>query len=89
LFVKKLKYTVMKTNVKKQNLQPLNSEELAMVNGGASTNSASMTMSSSADSLVSMEFNWQQGDNYRDYKISAGNGIHADLNAFANGSSIK
>ncbi len=77
----------MKTKAKTPQLQELDAADLQTINGGA-TNGASMTISSSADSLVSMEFKWQQGDNYRDYKLSAGNGIHVNLDAFANGNHV-
>lgn len=77
----------MKTKVTTPTLQPLSAAELAATNGGAS-DGASMTMTSSTNSLVSMEFKWQQGNNYRDYKLSAGNGIHVNLDAFANGSHV-
>ncbi|MDN3582074.1 hypothetical protein [Mucilaginibacter flavus] len=77
----------MKTKAKTTQLQELAPVDLQAINGGAA-NGAGMTMSSSADSLVSMEFKWQQGDNYRDYKLSAGNGIHVNLDAFANGNHV-
>ncbi|QXV65982.1 hypothetical protein INP83_02485 [Mucilaginibacter sp. 21P] len=64
-------------------LRELNSDEIATINGGA-TDGASMSLSSSADSLLSIEFNWQQGNNSRSYKLSAGNNIEADLNLLFN-----
>lgn len=75
----------MKVKVKNPMLRQLDDAELKAINGGAS---ASMTMSSSADSLLSMEFQWQQGDRSKDYKISAGNDINFDLTAYGSGAKI-
>jgi len=67
----------------KNKLPELSPEELKDINGG-STNSASMTLSSSTDSLVSMDFEWRQGDMSRSWKISAGNNVDINLQAFGN-----
>lgn len=67
-------------------MHELSVAELATVNGGA--NGASMSISTGADSLLSMEFKWQKGDNYRDYKLEVGKGINLNFDAFVNGSHI-
>jgi hypothetical protein len=87
-FILHLIYKIMTVKVKTPVLQTLDAAELKETNGGTSDSaSASMTMSSNADSLLSMEFHWQQGDRSRDYKISAGNNINFDVNAYGNGNS--
>lgn len=63
-------------------LQLLNAEEVKQINGGSADNSAGMTLSSSANSLLSIEFKWQQGDNYRDYKLDVGKNVNINLGVF-------
>ena len=67
---------------KRAKYRALTADELQKTNGGAT---ASMTMSSSADSLVSMDFEWQNGDQSRSYKIEAGKDIALNLNLFGAG----
>ena len=72
-------------SVKKRNdIRGLSTEESRNINGGNNESSASMSMTSGTDSLLSMEFKWQQGDNYKEYKISAGNDVDLNLNAYGN-----
>lgn len=78
----------MTVKVKTKKLGQLSADELAAINGGTTT-TASMTMSSSADSLLSLNFEWQQGDQSRSYKISAGNNIDLNVGAYGNNSDIK
>ncbi|OOQ58757.1 hypothetical protein [Mucilaginibacter pedocola] len=76
----------MKATTKHKNLRPLNAAELMETNGGSSqTGSASISMSSSADSLLSIQMEWQQGDHYRMYKVEAGKDIDFNLSAWGNG----
>jgi bacteriocin-like protein len=63
--------------------RPLNTEELQQINGG-SAGEASMTMSSGANSLLSMDFEWQQGDMSRSYKIAVGQDVHFNVGAYGN-----
>ncbi|MFD0751883.1 hypothetical protein ACFQZS_17145 [Mucilaginibacter calamicampi] len=69
---------------KKQNLRQLDAAESTEINGGT-TNSASINMSSSTDSLLSIEFNWQQGDSSKSYKVEAGKDVDVNLNVYGNG----
>ncbi|WP_114937509.1 hypothetical protein [Mucilaginibacter endophyticus] len=75
----------MKTNT--TNIRELSVAELTTVNGGAA-NGASMSLSAGTDSLLSIEFKWQQGDNYQDYKLEAGKGINLNFDAFLNGTHL-
>nr|WP_067055162.1 hypothetical protein [Mucilaginibacter sp. L294] len=74
----------MKTDVKSPGLCVLNADELRDINGGTAIG-ASMTLSSGTDSLLSIEFKWRQGGRSRDYKLSIGNDIDFNLNAYGNG----
>ncbi|SDF44013.1 bacteriocin-type signal sequence-containing protein [Mucilaginibacter pineti] len=74
----------MRTDVNTPGLCVLNADELKNINGGT-TEGASMTLTSGADSLLSIEFKWQHGGHLRDYKLSVGNNIDFNLNAYGNG----
>jgi len=73
----------MNVNGNKIQLCELSHTEMVNISGG-SADGASMAISSNANSLLSIGFNWQQGDSSRSYKVSVGNDIHADLNLFLN-----
>lgn len=63
-------------------LQELTARELQQVSGGASSNysgKSSFTVSGNTDTLLPMNFTWQQGDQYRSYTIEAGRDVHLDL----------
>lgn len=64
-------------------MRDLTPEELTHISGG--TDGASMGLNIGTDSLLSLEFKWQQGDNYHDYKLEAGKGLSLNLDAFVNG----
>lgn len=80
-----IKSKTMTVNTKKPVLQKLDDAELNEINGGSSAN---MTMSSGTGSLLSMEFQWQDGNRSKDYKISAGNDISLDLTAYGSGAKM-
>jgi len=77
------KVEIMPVKTKNNSFRQLNDEVLKQINGGAA-NSGSISMTSGAGSLLSMDFEWHQGDMSKSFKIEVGQNIDFNLNAFGN-----
>ena len=55
-------------------------QELQETCGGATTSSNSFNLSSSTDCLLSLNYEWQQGDKSYQWNLEVGKNVNANLN---------
>jgi len=62
----------------------LSPQELQETCGGADSSGSSFGLSSSTDCLLSLNYEWQQGDRSHQWNLEVGKNVHADVNLLNN-----
>jgi hypothetical protein len=62
----------------------LNLQELQDINGGSNASANTLSISTGTDALLSLNYEWSQGDKGYEWSLEVGKDVNADIDLFSN-----